>query len=159
MRIYGRRPLTRLEAALYAGIAAILIAVFASQLFDYMEIAERSAMQATISNLIAAINTRLAYDVMRGETGNVAAWARRNPFELAKVSSTNFSGEVDASTLGSLERGRWAYDVSRAELVYLPRLRRGLETSDPDGILRFRAVIDPRGFGYSLVPTPVYRWN
>jgi hypothetical protein len=159
MRIYGRRPLTRLEAALYAGIVAILIAVFASQLLDYMEIAERSAMQATIGNLIAAINTRLAYGVMRGEVVNVSAWARRNPFELAKVSPSNFTGEVDVSTLGSLERGRWAYDVSRAELVYLPRLRRSLETSDPDGILRFRAVVDPRGFGYALVPTPVYRWN
>ncbi len=159
MKIYGRRPLTKLEAALYAGIAAILLAVFASRVLDYMEIAERSAMQATISNLIAAINTRLAYDVMRGEVGNVSAWARRNPFELAKVSSSNFSREVDASTPGSLERGKWAYDVSRAELVYLPRLRRGLETTDPDGILRFRAVIDSRGFGYALVPVPMYRWN
>ncbi len=159
MRIYGHRPLTRFEAAVYAGIVAILLAVFASQLLDYMEIAERSAMQATVSNLNAAINTRLAYDVMRGKVDNVSAWARRNPFELAKVSTSNFTGEVEASTLGALERGRWAYDVSRAELVYLPRLRRGLETSDPDGILRFRAVVNPRGFGYALVPAPGYRWN
>ena len=159
MRIYGRRPATRLEAALYGGIAAIFIAVFASELFDYMEIAERSAMQATLGNLVAAINTRLAYEVMRGEIGNVSGWPRRNPFELARASVGNFAGEKDTHALGGLERGTWAFDAVRGELVYLPRLHRGLVTSDPDGALRFRAIVDLRGFGYRLEPAPPFRWN
>jgi hypothetical protein len=159
VKIYGRRPATKLEAALYAGIAAIFIGVFASELLDYMEIAERSAMQATLANLVAAINTRRAYEVMRGETGNVSDWPRRNPFELAKASAGNFAGERDTLGPDALARGTWAFDAVRGELVYLPRLRRGLETSDPEGALRFRAVVDPRGFGYRLEPTAPYRWN
>ena len=159
MKIYGRRPASKLEAALYGGIAAILIAVFASQLLDYMEIAERSAMQATLGNLVAAINTRLAYEVMRGEIGNVSGWPRRSPFELARASAGNFAGERDTLGPDALVRGTWAFDAVRGELVYQPRLRRGLETSDPEGALRFRAVVDPRGFGYRLVPTSPYRWN
>lgn len=159
MRIYGQRSATKLEAALYGGIAAILIAVFANELLDYMEIAERCAMQATLGNLVAAINTRLAYEVMRGEIGNVSAWPRRNPFELARASVGNFSGEMDTLAQGALVRGRWAFDANRAELVYLPRLRRSLETGDPEGALRFRAVVSPAGFGYRLEPASPYRWN
>jgi len=157
--MYGRRPLTRLEAGLYAVIGALLIAVVAERLLDYMEVAERSSVQATVANLTAAINTRLAYEVMRGEIDNVSGWARRNPFDLARASASNFAGEMDTSPAGGLERGVWAFDVVRAELVYRPRLHRGLETSDPTGALRFRAVIDERGFGYRLLADPPYRWN
>jgi hypothetical protein len=159
VRIYGLRRASKLEAALYGGIAGIFIAVFASELLDYMEIAERAAMQATLGNLVAAINTRLAYEVMRGEIGNVSSLQRRNPFELAKASVGNFSGEMDTLVRGALVRGTWAFDANRGELVYLPRLRRGLETSDPEGALRFRAVVDPRGFGYRLEPASPYRWD
>jgi len=60
--------------------------VLAQRLLEVMEVAERTAMQATVAQLNAAITTRLAYEVMRGEVGNVQAWTRRNPFELARVS-------------------------------------------------------------------------
>ena len=159
MRIYGHRPLTRLEAALYGGIAAVLIAVMAHRLLDVMELAERSAMQATVNQVNAAVTTRLAYEVMRGEVRNVPAWARRNPFELARMSPSNFLGEVESTKPGSLERGSWAFDPSRAELVYLPRLRTGLHTTDPEGALRFRSIVSPNGMGYMLVPASPYRWE
>lgn len=157
--VYGRRSLTRLEAALYIVIAAILITIVAERLLDYMETAERSAVQATLTNLTAAINTRLAYAIIRGEASNLTDWTRRNPFDLAHASAGNYAGEIDTSEAGSMERGAWAFDAVRGELVYRPRLRRGLETSDPMGALRFRAAIDPRGLGYRLEADPPYRWN
>jgi hypothetical protein len=155
--IYGRRPLTRLEAALYGGIAAILITFLAYRLLDVMERAERWSMEATILQLNAAVTTRLAYEAMQGAVSTAPEWVRRNPFELAKMSAPNFAGEVESS--GSLERGTWAYDPTRAELIYLPRLRSGLHTSDPDGAVRFRAVVKQGGFGYMLVPTSPYMWE
>jgi hypothetical protein len=157
VNIYGKRPLSRLEAGLYGGIAAILIAVLAHRLLDVMELAERSAMEATVLSLNAAVTTQLAYEVMRGRVPNTPAWARRNPFELAKMSAPNFAGEVESSS--SLERGTWAYDPARAELIYLPRLRTGLHTSDPDGAVRFRAVVKQGGLAYMLVPTSAYTWE
>lgn len=157
--MYGRRPLTRLESALYAGIAAILVGVFCRQMLYYMEVAERIAMEATVNQLISAINTRLAYEVMRGEVGNVPAWVRRNPFELARASPANFRGELGASPPGALERGFWAFESSRAELVYFPRLHLDLQTDDPDAALRFKAVVPPDAMGYRLVLTSPYRWE
>ena len=159
MRIYGARRLTRLEAALYGGIAAVLIGLLAERLLDAMEIAERTTMQATVARLNAAITTRLAYEVMRGEVGDVQAWTRRNPFDLAHVSPQNFAGAFDAPVPGTLQRGSWAFDVARAELVYSPRLRIGLQTSDPDGFLRFHGVAGANGMSYSLVPATPYRWE
>lgn len=154
MKLFWARPLTRLEAALYGSIAAILVAVLAQQLLDAMEVAERTAMQATVAQLNAAISARLAYEVMRGEVGDVQAWTRRNPFELARARQANFVGDV-----ASLERGSWAFDAERAELVYSPRLHLGLHTADPEGLLRFHGVAAYNGMGYVLVPTTPYRWQ
>lgn len=154
MKLYWARPLTRLEAVLYGSIAAILVAFLAEQLLDAMEVAERTAMQATVAQLNSAISARLAYEVMRGEVGDVQAWTRRNPFELARARQGNFVGEVAA-----LAPGSWAFDSDRAELVYSPRVHLGLHTADPEGLLRFRGVASYNGMGYMLVPTSPYRWE
>lgn len=132
--------------------------MLAQRLLEVMEVAERTAVQATVAQLNAAITTRLAYEVMRGEVGNVQAWTRRNPFELARISQSNFAGELE-STVGAIDRGSWVFDAVRAELIYSPRLRFGLQTSDPDGILRFHGVASPNGMGFMLVPTSPYRWE
>jgi hypothetical protein len=157
--MYGRRRLTKLEAALYGGIAAVLIVVLAYWLLEVMELAERSAMEATVYQVNAAVSTRLAFEVMRGGATNLQGWARRNPFKLANMSPPNFAGEVDSVGPGTQERGTWAFDASRAELVYLPRLRTGLQTSDPEGAVRFKASVSSTGMGYTLVPASPYRWE
>lgn len=157
MKIYGRRPLTRLEAGIYGAIVAILVTVFATRMLSYMEAAERARMEVTVTQLMSAASVRRAYGVMRGQAEDVASWTKRNPFELAGFPAPNFSGEIDPLQPKPLERGWWAFDPARGELIYLPRLRSGLETSDPDGALRFRVEIS--GMRYMLVPTPPYRWQ
>ncbi len=157
-KIYGRRPLTKLETGLYAGIVAILMALFVPYVLGFMELAERTAMQSTLMQVTSGMNTRFAYDLLQGKAGDFSALARANPFELARVSPKNFLGETDAAEVATLERGSWFYDVPRGELVYLPRLRTGLHTTDPDSALRFR--LEPNGaFGYTLVPSVPYRWE
>lgn len=142
LRIYGRRPLTRLEAGLYAVIVGVLIAVLMERLLDQMALAERSTVETTLNNLMSAVNTRLAYERMRGQAPNLEAWVRGNPFELAGASPGNFAGEIDAVQAADLARGSWAFDRDRGELVYLPRLPIGLIT---EGALRFRADLGNGG--------------
>jgi len=157
MKIYGRRPLTRLEAGIYGAIVAIFVTVFATRMLAYMEAAERATMEATVTRLMSAAGVRRAYGVLRGQADDAAGWTKRNPFELAGFPPPNFSGEIDPLQPKPLERGSWAFDPARGELIYLPRLHSGLETSDPDGALRFRVEIS--GMRYMLVPTPPYRWQ
>ncbi len=156
MRIYGRRPLTRLEAGIYGGLAAVLLTALALRLVDYMEVAERAAMEATLMQLMSAGATRLAYGTMRGGAQDVAT---RNPFELAGISPRNFSGEIDPLQPKALERGFWAFDRDRHELIYLPRLRAALQTSDPEGAIRFRVEVNTKEMRYQLVPTSPYQWE
>jgi hypothetical protein len=62
--MFGRRPLTRLEIGLYVAIAAIVATLLLDQLLDAMEIAERSAMEETVSRVNSALNLRLAYEML-----------------------------------------------------------------------------------------------
>jgi hypothetical protein len=156
--MYWRRRLTRLEIALYAVALAIAATIFLERLLHYMELAERAAMEVTVSHLNSAISIQLAYRYLAGQPIDVAAALKHNPFELASMSPDNFHGEFDHPYLASLERGYWLFDRSRGELIYLPKLRRGLRTSDPDGALRFR-LAQRAGTTYMLVLASQYDWN
>jgi len=151
--MYWRRPLTRREAGLYAGLVGILVVVFASHMLDYLEAAERAAMQSTLINTTAAINVRFAANLV-GQRDSPGDWKRRNPFEIAGATPPNFSRNGDP---GHLTSGQWGFDAERAELVYLPRFGMTLHTRSGDGALRFRLV---RGVvGYSLEPTAPFVWK
>ena len=157
--IYGRRPLTRLELALYAAIVGIAAVVFVDRLLATMELAERAAMEQTVSRVNSALNLRIAYEMLNGQLINVQAALQRNPFELAKVSQPNYRGEVERFDPARLEGGSWVYDRTSRELVYLPRLKRGLTTANGSEAVRFRLVAGTTGTRYVLVPTYKYTWD
>lgn len=156
--MYGRRPLTRLEATLYSIIGAILLALFAERLLAYMEVAEKVAMETTVSTLTTTINARVALEMIEGSAPPRGRWSGRNPFELAGPAS-GVARPLGSQAVASLDRPSWTYDTTRGELIYLPRLYRGLRTQDPDGALRFRLVSQSGGVGYKLVSTFSYEWE
>ena len=151
------RPLSRLELGASAAIIALLIAAFMDRMLDQMEFAERTAMELTVSHVNSALNVRLAYEQLRGGAAD-SEWAGRNPFELARMAPPNFLGERSTPRLEFLERGSWVYDRGRRELIYLPRLKRSLQTSDPSSALRFRLKAGATG-GFMLAPTSKYTWQ
>jgi general secretion pathway protein G len=152
--VYWHRRLTRLEAAISATLLAVFLAVFLERVLYYLELAERTVVVLTVSNVNSALNVRRAYDMLGGQAMNDRV---RNPFELAGMSPDNFLGEIDSPSLATLERGQWVFDRTRRELIYLPRLHRGLETADPDGAIRFKLELQ-RGVSM-LVTTSDYAWN
>ena len=156
--MHWRRNLTRLEIGIYAAVVGVVLAVFLERVLYYMELAERTAMEVTVSNVNSAINIRRAFGMLAPRGTKDPSAPPRNPFALAEMSPANFIGEVDLPDLANLERGQWVFDRTRRELIYLPRLRRGLDTADPDGAIRFK--LEPRGNTVSvLVPTLEYVWN
>jgi hypothetical protein len=152
--MYWRRPLTRLELALYVSLIGIFIAVFVERALYYMELAERTSMEVTVSRVNSAINMRRAFDILR--EGRASQPNGENPFEFARLTPPNFRGEVLAAEVYRLEKGNWAFDPLRGEVLYLPRLHRLLEVNDPDGAIRFR--VRPE-HGFTLVPTSEYKWE
>jgi hypothetical protein len=156
--MYGRRPLTRLESILYSIVGALLLAVFADRLLAHMELAEKTAMHATLNTLTTTVNARVALDMLHGNPPPAGHWAGRNPFEIAGPAS-GVARPLGGRAVTDLDRPSWTYDAERGEIIYLPRLYRGLHTSDADGALRFRLVAYPAGLGYRLVSTSSYEWD
>jgi hypothetical protein len=153
VKLYGRRPLTKLERGLYAALAAIFITIFASELLDYMELAERAAMEATLMNAVAAINVQAARDTLTSPKPGIDR--SRNPFEMAGMAPMNFAGELHGSLPPA---GSWGYDRASGELVYAPRLHFKLHTSNDESVLRFRLEPGP-GAIQRVVPRAPYRWE
>lgn len=153
--MYWQRRLTRLEAGISGAAVAIFLAVFLERVLYHLELAERTVMILTVSNLNTALNVRRAYGILGGQRVEDQS---RNPFELAGMSPANFLGEIDSPGLTTLERGQWVFDRTRRELIYLPRLRRALVIADPEGAIRFR--LESRGGGVAvLAPTSEYSWD
>src|SRR4051812_18848231 len=143
--MYGRRPLTALEAALYGAIGALLLALFAERLLAHMELAEKTAMQTTLSSLASAVNSRIVIDMIGGHAPPPGRWTGRNPFEI--VGAAAAARPLGSRPLAAVDRASWTFDGDRGELIYLPRLYRGLRTQDADGALRFRLTPLESGLG------------
>jgi hypothetical protein len=159
VQIYWRRRLSRLELALYAAVVGVLIAAFLDRVLTYMELAERTAMEATVNNVNSALAARRALQMLQAHPGEGARALRANPFELADMRVTNRHPDVVADApLDGLERGRWVFQRSRNELIYLPQLHRGLQTGEPQSLVRFHLVATANA-GYVLVPASPYSWE
>lgn len=156
--MYGRRRLTRVEIAAYAGLIAAALVVFTKFVLDYMEMAERTAMEMTVSNVTSALNIYYATQVMTGAQPASGDWTRRNPFELAHTFPAGYLGELGPRNPAMAQRPAWFFDAANAELLYLPRLHDHL-SSAVEGELRFRLERRGSGFGFALVPTSPYEWT
>lgn len=156
--MYWRRRLTRLELALYAIVVGAALAALLDRMLDTMELAERVAMEVTVSRVNSAITTQLASDRLGGRLTRLSELRERNPFEVAGMVASNSHGELDTPRLADLERGYWVFDRSRKELIYLPRLHRGLRTADADSNVHFRLVVRESGT-LVLVPVSPYSWQ
>jgi hypothetical protein len=156
--MYGRRKLTRAETAVYAGVIAVLIVVFTSYVLDFMEMAEKAAMETTVSTVTSALNVHYARRVMAGEAVDARRWLAGNPFELARAFPAGYMGELDGRDPSTFDRPAWFFDTARREVLYLPRLRRHL--SSPFGSeVRFQLARRPSGLGFVLAPTSPYEWG
>lgn len=141
--IPASRQRNYMQSGLYVIIAGILAAMLLERLLTYAEIAEKSAMEATLSRLHAAMYTRVAYLTMRGDHTAIEALATQSPFESAAMRSTNYLGEFVGLPSG-VEDGNWLYDRLRNELVYLPNLKRSFVMRSEDEAvphLRFRLEV------------------
>jgi hypothetical protein len=156
--MYGRRKLTRVEIAVYAAVIAAAFVVLTRYVLDYMEMAEKTAMEMTVSNVTSALNIYYATHLMTGAQMPSGDWTKKNPFELAHAFPPGYLGELGQRETATVGRPAWLFDAANAELLYLPRLHSHL-SSEVEGELRFRLQRHGSGFGFALVPTSPYEWT
>ena len=163
--ITGRRQRNYLQSALYVIIAGILAAVLLERLLTYAELAEKSAMEATLSRLQSSLYARVALLALKGEHEAIDALPRRSPFTTGAMQAGNYRGEF-VGLPAEFEGGTWLYDQVRNELVYVPTLNRHLlsDPSDPSvKHLLFRLELKRASAevytGVAVRPVTAYVWD
>jgi hypothetical protein len=164
--IPANRPRNYLQSALYVAIVGVLAAVLLERLLTYAEVAEKAAMEATISRLHAALYAKLAYLALRGEYQAIEALSDQSPFVTAEVRSSNYLGEFDGVPPEEGEAGKWFYDRVRRELVYVPNLKRYFSSGSGEQappLLRFRVELKKASkdtyTGVAITPVNAARWD
>lgn len=164
--IPASRPRNYLQSALYVAIAGVIAAILIERLLAYAEVAEKAAMEATVSQLNNALYARLAYLALRGEYEAIEALPDKSPFATAEARSAAYLGEFDDGPPGGAERGKWYFDRGRRELVYLPRFKRyllSLDDGDASGgarfVLELRKSSNHWYTGAVLRPAGAWRWD
>ena len=156
------RQRSYLESALYVIIAGALAALLLHRLQQLSEVAEKTAMEATVARLQSALYVRAAKAVL--ERRPIEAWEDRNPVELARAVLPNYLGEFDHPDLAALESGNWLYDRGRHELVYLVRRASNFSGgTDPVPAIRFRLQVERTPSGsyspFLLHAATPYEWG
>ncbi len=164
--IPASRQRNYLQSALYVAIAGVVATLLLERLLTYAEAAEKATMEATVSRLNSALYTRVAYLALKGEYQAIDALPRQSPFEAVKAQATNYLGEADGVPANAMGSGKWFFDRSRSELVYLPNLKRYLTVSggpENEGQMRFRFEIAKASkfnfAGVGLKPAIPYIWE
>ena len=155
-----------LQSALYVAIVGVLAAVLLERLLTYAEVAEKAAMEATVSRLHAALYAKLAYLALRGEYQAIEALSDQSPFVTADVRSSNYLGEFDGVPPEGAEAGKWLYDRVRRELVYVPNLKRYFSSASGEHappVMRFRVELKKASkytyTGVAITPVNAARWD
>lgn len=157
----GKRPRHRLEAALYVIVAALLALLLLDRLQHYAELAERAAMETTLTSLQTALQVKFMLAAAHSGPRAVAdAWRGRNPFVLAGSAPTGYLGERESPELHSVAGGSWLFDSARRELIYIPRSTGVLHlpgTSDDGRALRFELKVEgaPGALGWAVRLVPI----
>lgn len=164
--IPANRQRNYLQSALYVAIVGVLAAVLLERLLTYAEVAEKAAMEATVSRLHAALYTKLAYLVLRGEYQAIETLSDQSPFVTADVNSPNYLGEFEGAPSGGGEGGKWYFDRARRELVYVPNLKRYVSSADGEQappLMRFRIELKKASkdayTGVAITPVNDVRWD
>jgi hypothetical protein len=164
--IPANRQRNYLQSALYVAIVGVLAAVLLERLLTYAEVAEKAAMEATISRLHTALYAQMAYLALRGEYEAIDSKSEQSPFAVADVKSSNYLGEFDGIPAGGGEGGKWFYDRLRHELVYVPNLKRYFSSAGGEptpAVIRYRVeVLKASKYAYTGVairPVNAVRWD
>lgn len=164
--IPGNRQRNYLQSALYVVIAGTLAATLLERLLTYAEVAEKAAMEATLSRLHTGLYARVAMLALRGEYEALEALQNQSPFTAAQVLSANYLGEFVGVPEGNAAVGKWFYDRLRRELIYVPSLKRHLHPDRSEGAttgLRFRMHVRKPSMnvygGVAIEPVGSARWE
>jgi len=161
------RAFSLIELVVVIVIISVLATVALHRLTVYQELAEKTAMESTLSIIKTGLQIRLAELIMANRQREAKQLVTGNPMQWLVEKPANYGGVYRQPAEG----GNWYYDESRRELVYVVHTGEFLttEATDEEKQLRFRVEL-LKGYvetgrvkvetvaGVTLVPVHPYRW-
>lgn len=132
----GGAGFTLLELAILVCVVGLLASYVLDRLWRYQEMAEKSAMEQTVSLLRSALLIETARLMARGREGEIEGLSRTNPMTWLAQRPDNYVGEFDGREPEG-QAGVWYYDTRNHELIYLPQRSEYLQP-DREGRKRLR---------------------
>ena len=167
----GRRAsgFTLFELLIAIIVMAVLTTALLARLAYYQEMAEKAAMESTLSGIKTGLQVRLAEMIISNREAEAKALEIQDPvLWLEDGKPANYGGEYGEAPV----RGTWYFDARKRELVYVVNSGRRLEIDGPGAEnelrVRVRLVTGPvqlpggavqRTSGVSLAPVRPYRWR
>jgi general secretion pathway protein G len=137
-----RAGFTLFELVLVIAVVAVLATFALDKLMGYQEMAEKAAMEHTVSVLHSALANRIAGRMAAGLGLEVEGIERENPMDWLARRPDNYFGALYDPVYRDVPKGTWHFDRKSQELVYRPRMTKFF-TPDAEGRewVRFRTVL------------------
>jgi prepilin-type N-terminal cleavage/methylation domain-containing protein len=163
-----QRGLTLLELAIVLVVASVAGTAFLERLHRYQELAEKAAMEYTMSLIKTGLQIRLAELIIGNRQGEAAQLEQEDPTQWLDPRPTNYAGDYRQTP----EPGKWYFDARQKQLVYVVQSgdRLELDAGQTAKELRFQARLlrDRIKVGaatvdsvtsITLAPVYPYRWS
>jgi general secretion pathway protein G len=163
-----QRGLTLIEFVVVLLVVGIVGGVFLERLHRYQELAERAGMEAMLRIVKTGLQIRLAELIVTNRQAEAASLEQEDPMQWLDARPPNYGGDYREPP----EPGKWYYDGSRRQLVYVVHRGSGLELDADGGTreLRFEArllrdrikaggAVVEAVTGIALRPIRPYRWS
>lgn len=161
------RGFTLIELVVVIVIISVLATVALRRLTVYQELAEKTAMESTLSTIKTGLQIRLAELIIANRQSEAKRLENGNPMQWLAEEPANYGGVYHQAA----ESGNWYYDERQHELVYVVHTGEFLtvEAAGDGKQLRFRTKvlrshIETGGAkietvtGVTLVPVYPYHW-
>lgn len=113
-----RAGFTLLELLIVACVISIMAAILLNRVQFYQRMAEKAAVEQTVSVLQSVLQLRFASLIASNRLGEVDGLVEQNPMEWLAQKPVNYAGEYFDQIPDEDISGKWYFDLKTRALVY-----------------------------------------
>jgi general secretion pathway protein G len=114
-----RSGFTLIELVVVIALVSVLIGVLLDRVQYYQEMAEKVAMEQTVSAIRGSLHLQVANLIVKDRADMLPALAEQNPMDWLAEKPANYAGMIISVRKDSVVSGQWYFNESDKTLIYL----------------------------------------